>query len=104
MYAPGQSERVPLEVRKLRAADKDVLSCTSGRLLFLDLEFHDIRRVLNDLVNVSAMTRTDFTKNALPDPNHTANKPVALNSGTHQQSITKDVFCMTYPENTDGVV
>ena len=46
---PGERKGVPLEVGDLRAADEDVLACTSGRLLLLDLNLHHIGRVLDHL-------------------------------------------------------
>ena len=78
---PSESERVPVEVRDLRAAQENVLASASGRLLLLDLDFHDFRRMLNDLRNVCPVTRADFTKDTLVDPDDTADKPVALYSG-----------------------
>ena len=75
---PSESERVPLEVRDLRAAQENVLASASGRLLLLDLDFHDFRRMLNDLRNVCPVTRADFTKNTLVDPDNSTDEPVAL--------------------------
>ena len=69
---------MPLEVRDLGAGQENVLAGTSGRLFFLDLDFDDFGRVLDDLVDVGAVTGADFTKDTLVDPDHTANKPVAL--------------------------
>ena len=69
---------MPLEVRDLRAGQEDVLPSLRGRLLLLDLQLHHIRGVLNDLVNVRPVTRADFPKNTLVDPDDTANEPVAL--------------------------
>lgn len=39
---PGKSERMPLEIRDFWAANEDVLSCTSYRLLLLDLDLNDL--------------------------------------------------------------
>ena len=75
---PSESERVPLEVRDLRAAQENVLASASGRLLLLDLDFHDFRRMLNDLRDVCPVTRADFTKNTLVDPDNSTDEPVAL--------------------------
>lgn len=69
---------MPLEVGYLRAREEDVLSSTSSRLLFLDLEFHDIGRMLDNFGDVGDVTRADFTQDTLKDPDDTANKPVAL--------------------------
>lgn len=76
--SPSQGERVPLEVGNFGAADEDVLACTRGSLLLLDLEFHHVGRVLDDLVNVRAVPRTDFAEDALENPNDATDQPVAL--------------------------
>lgn len=75
---PSESERVPLEVRDFRATQEDVLSSTCGGLLLLDLDFHDLGRVLNDLRDISPVTRADFTKDTLVDPDNSTNEPVTL--------------------------
>jgi hypothetical protein len=46
---PGESEWVPLKVGDLWAADENVLTRTSCRLLFLDLDLHHVGRVLDHL-------------------------------------------------------
>lgn len=69
---------MPLEIRNFGAADEDVLSSLSCCPLLLDLNLHHVRRVLDHLGDVSPMTRTNFTKDALPDPDDAANEPVAL--------------------------
>lgn len=69
---------MPLEVRDFRAGQEDVLTSAGLRLLLLDLKLHDFRRVLNDLRDVSAVTRADLTQNALGDPDDTTDEPVAL--------------------------
>ena len=69
---------MPLEVGDFGAADEDVLSCTCGSLLLLDLELHHVGRVLNDLVDVRAVPRTDFAEDALENPDDANNQPVAL--------------------------
>ena len=71
---------MPLEVRDLGAREEDVLAGLGSRLLFLDLELEDIRRVLDDLVDVGPVTRADFAKDTLEDPDDTADEPVALRS------------------------
>jgi hypothetical protein len=71
---------MPLEIRDLRAGDEDVLSSSSSRLLLLDLYFHDIGRVLDDLGDVGAVSRADFTKNSLVHPDDTTDKPVSLST------------------------
>jgi hypothetical protein len=73
-----ESERMPLEVGDLGARQEDVLAGTGGGLLLLDLDFHNVRRVLDDLVDERNMTRPDFTKDTLRDPDNTADEPVAL--------------------------
>lgn len=40
---------MPLEVRDLRAGKEDVLTSSDGGLLLLDLQFHDLGWVLDDL-------------------------------------------------------
>lgn len=70
---------MPLEVGDFGAVDKDVLSSPDGGLFLLDLYFHDIRRVLNDLGDVGTMTRANFTKNTFCNPDDTADDPVTLN-------------------------
>ena len=69
---------MPLEVGDLRAAQEDVLAGTGGRLLLLNLDLHDVRRVLNDLGDVSAVAGAHFTEDTLVDPDDTTNEPVAL--------------------------
>lgn len=39
---PGKSERMPLEVRDFWAANEDILSGASRRLLLLDLDLDDL--------------------------------------------------------------
>ena len=81
---PGESERVPLEVGDLGAADEDVLTSTGGGLFLLDLELYNFRGVLDDLGDVGTVPRTNFTKHTLEDPDDATDKPVALRSGHHQ--------------------
>ena len=69
---------MPLEVRYFRAGEEDVLSGTSCRLLFLDLEFHDVRRVLHNLRDIGAVPGADLAKDTFSDPDNTANEPVPL--------------------------
>jgi len=45
----GEGKRMPLEVRDLGARKEDVLTGSDGGLFLLDLEFHDLGRVLDDL-------------------------------------------------------
>jgi len=45
----GERERVPLEVRDLGARKEDVLTGADGGFFLLDLKFHDLGRVLDDL-------------------------------------------------------
>lgn len=73
-----ESERMPLEVGDLGAGKEDVLTSASRGLFLLDLEFHDIRRVLDDLGDVGNMAGADFAENTLANPNDTTNEPVTL--------------------------
>ena len=79
---------MPLEVRDLRAADENVLASAGSRLLLLDLELHDVRRVLDDLGNVGAVAGADLTENTLVDPNHTADEPVTLLSAPQRPLVS----------------
>lgn len=69
---------MPLEIGNLGAADKDILSSPSCCPFLLDLDLHHVRRMLDHLGDVRSVTRTNFTKDALPDPNDAADEPVAL--------------------------
>ena len=69
---------MPLEVRDFGAREEDILPCACRGLIFLDLQLHDVRRVLDDLGDVGAVTGADLTKDTLVDPDNTANEPVAL--------------------------
>jgi len=80
----GEGEWMPLEVRDLRAREEDVLASPGSGLFLLDLDFHNVRRVLDDLVDMGAVTRANFAKDALENPDNATNEPVA-------------------PEDTDGV-
>ena len=69
---------MPLEVGDLGAAKEDVLAGASSRFLLLDLELHDVGRVLDNLGDVGAVARADLTKDTLEREDETADKPVAL--------------------------
>ena len=69
---------MPLEVRDFRAREEDVLTGPDGGLFLLDLKFHDLGRVLDDLRDVSPMAGSNFAKDPLRDPNHTTDEPIAL--------------------------
>lgn len=69
---------MPLEVRNLGAGQEDILTSTGSSLLLLDLELHDVRGVLDDLVDVSPVSGTNLTQDTFEDPDDTANKPVTL--------------------------
>ena len=69
---------MPLEVRDLGAAQENVLAGASDRLLLLDLNLHDVRRVLDDLGDVGAVAGAHFTEDTLVDPDNTTDEPVAL--------------------------
>jgi len=69
---------MPLEVRNLGAAQEDVLTSSSSGLLLLDLNLHDVGRVLDDLGNIGIVAGTNFTEDTLRNPNNTSNEPIAL--------------------------
>lgn len=77
----GEREGVPLEVGHLGAGEEDVLAGARRRLFLLDLELHDLGRMLDDFGDVRAVPRANLTEDALPDPDDTADKPVALRNG-----------------------
>lgn len=93
---------MPLEVGNLRAGQEDVLTGPGGGLLLLDLEFHDLGRVLDDLGDVGPVAGSDFTKDTLINPDNTTNKPVALEFyALAKQNIENKLGA--YPEDTDLV-
>ena len=69
---------MPLEIGNFGAGDEDVLSSTSGCFVLLNLNLYHVGRVLDHLGDVRPVTRANLTEDALPDPNDTADKPVAL--------------------------
>ena len=69
---------MPLEVRDLRAREEDILTGACCRPLLFDLQFHDVRWMLDDLVNVGPVPRTNFAEDTLKDPDNATNEPVAL--------------------------
>ena len=93
---------MPLEVGYLGAGQEDVLTSPGGGLLLLDLEFHDLGRVLNDLGDVRPVARSDFTKDAFINPDDTTNKPVALVIYSLAKRCVENEFG-AYPEDTDRV-
>lgn len=100
---PRKREGVPLEVRDLRAGEEDVLSGPRCRLLLLDLELHDVRRVLDDFGYVGPVAGAHFTEDTLEGEDHSASKPVALQSRGQPSPTLCSSRCNTYPEDTDGV-
>lgn len=76
--SPCEGERVPLEVRDFGAGQENVLAGLSDGLLLLDLDFHNTRGMLDDLVDMGAVTGANFTEDALEDPDHTTDEPVPL--------------------------
>ena len=82
---PSESERVPLEVRYFGAVEEDVLAGTGLGLLLLDLDFHDLARVLDNLGDEGAVAGADLTKDTLVDPDDTTNKPVALHQSVRRR-------------------
>ena len=82
----GEGERVPLEVRDLRARKEDVLASSNSGLFLLNLKFHDLGRVLDDLGDVSPVTGSDFTEYPFGDPDQAANEPIALRSKSVKRS------------------
>ena len=69
---------MPLEVRHLGAGKENILSSLSLGPLLVDLNLHDVRRVLDDLGNISPVARPDLTQDTLGDPDDTANQPITL--------------------------
>lgn len=69
---------MPLVVRDFGAVDEDVLPSAGGCLLFLDLDLHDVGRVLYNFGNVGDVARAHFTEDTLVDPDNPTNKPVTL--------------------------
>ena len=69
-----------MEIGNLGARKEDVLTGPDGGLFLLDLEFHDLGRVLDDLGDVSPMAGPDFTEYPFGDPDHAADEPIALRS------------------------
>ena len=69
---------MPLEIGQFRAAEEDVLPSPSGCVVLLDLNLHNVGRMLDHLGNVRPVTRANLTEDTLPDPDDTADKPVAL--------------------------
>jgi len=56
----GESERMPLKVRDFGTGKEDVLTGASSCFLFLDLEFHDVGRMLDHLGDEGDVPRSDF--------------------------------------------
>ena len=79
---------MPLEVGDLRAAQEDVLASLSRRLLLLDLDLHDVRRVLDDLGDIRAVARADLTKDTLVNPDHPTDEPVTLLSAPQRPLVS----------------
>lgn len=71
-----ECERVPLEIGHFRAREEDILTGFSSRLLFLDVEFHNVGRVLYDFGDVGPVPRAYFAQDALSNPDNSANEPV----------------------------
>ena len=69
---------MPLKVGDLRAAKEDVLAGASSRLLLLDLELHDVGRVLDNLGDVGAVAGANLTKDTLECEDQATDKPVTL--------------------------
>ena len=69
---------MPLEVGNLGAAEENILTSPSRAFVFLDLNFHDLRRVLYDLPHGCPVTRTNFAQDTFVDPDNTTDQPVTL--------------------------
>ena len=69
---------MPLEIRDFRAREEDILASARSRPLLFDLQLHDVRRVLDNLVNVGPVPRANFAEDALKDPDNATNEPVTL--------------------------
>lgn len=62
----GEGERMPLPEGYLWAVEKDILTSTSDSLLLLDLDLAYSTRMLDDLGDVSLVSRPHFSKYSLP--------------------------------------
>ena len=73
---------MPLEVRDFGAREENILPCACRGLIFLNLQLHDVRRVLNDFVDVGPVPRAHFAEDTLEDPDDAADEPVTLYTHT----------------------
>ncbi len=85
--APCEGKWVPLEIGNFWTADEDILSSPSCCLILLDLDLYHVRRMLDHLGDVCPVTRTNFTKDAFPDPDDPADEPVALHEFQENHEI-----------------
>lgn len=74
----GQGEWMPLPVGHFWAREEDVLTSAGGGAFLLDLELHNLRRVLDNLGDAGPVTRANFTKDTFEDEDKSARQPVAL--------------------------
>ena len=99
---------MPLEIRDFRTRKEDILTGSSSRLFFLDLQFHDIRGMLDHFGDVSDMTGPNFAKDTFNDPDNSSYEPVSLlvvYSGREKTEKKKKQTekKKTHPEDTDCV-
>lgn len=69
---------MPLEVRNIGAIEEDIVSSLNLGVVFLNLQLQNVGRVLDNFGDIGPVTRADFAKDTLPDPNDPSNNPVAL--------------------------
>jgi hypothetical protein len=69
---PSKREGVPLEVRDLRAGQEDILSSPHGGFFLLDLQLHNVGRVLDHLGDKRNVPRPDLPQDAFTNPNDSA--------------------------------
>jgi hypothetical protein len=81
--------------RNFRAVDEDVLPCPHIGLFFLDLQFHDVGRMLDDLGDIRDVPRAHLAQDALRNPDDAANEPVALDGVSTRRWLCKVKFELT---------
>ena len=95
---------MPLEIGNLRTTDKDVLTSPGLGFFLLDLEFHNIRRVLYDFGDVSIVARSDFAQDTLINQDNTTDKPIPLPVILSMPNLTKDSDDQDLTQNTQIVL
>jgi len=92
---------MPLEIRDLRTRKEDILTGSAGGFFFLDLQFHDVRRMLDHFGDVSDVTGPNFAKNTFNDPDNSSEEPVPL--FIVLRTSKRNNIRKTHPEDTDCV-